>query len=315
MEILAKIYEKIVEYDTIIIHGHKRPDGDCYGSQFGLKNIIESTFKNKKVYVVGEHSNYVSFLGKMDIIEDSLYDKALCIVVDTATESRISDSRYKLGKELIKIDHHIPIDQYGDYIWVDPSFPSCGQMIAYFFKKYEDKLKLNKDGATALYTGIVTDTNRFKYRGVSRLTHELAGMLISYGVDIEEVDWQLSKESLEKFKFKAYILSKINFDKGFLYTIITQDDINKFEISDEEAASVVNLLGSIINYHVWFIAIEYKSEVRIRIRSNKYEIDRFANMYRGGGHKLAAGATLTSLEELPKFLSDLRKYLKGENKE
>src|SRR5690554_7654849 len=117
MEVLNDILRKIKMYNKIIIHGHQRPDGDCYGAQFGLKDVIKTTFPKKEVYVVGETSDYVSFVGTPDIIEDSRYEGALSIVVDTATEERISDKRYKLGREIIKIDHHIPVDQYGDLIW------------------------------------------------------------------------------------------------------------------------------------------------------------------------------------------------------
>src|SRR5574344_970490 len=97
------IIKKIKAYDRIIIHGHQRPDGDCYGAQFGLKDIIKNSFPEKEVYVVGETSDFVSFVGTPDRIEDALYEGALSIVVDTATEERISDKRYKLGKEVIKI--------------------------------------------------------------------------------------------------------------------------------------------------------------------------------------------------------------------
>ena len=122
---MQKILNRIKKYETIIIHGHKRPDGDCYGSQFGLKNIIQQSFPEKKVYVVGQRSAFVDFIGQMDVISDDVYKGALSIVVDTAVEDRISDERYKLGKEIIKIDHHIPVDDYGDIRWVDTSFPSC----------------------------------------------------------------------------------------------------------------------------------------------------------------------------------------------
>src|SRR5690554_7680354 len=105
--ILKTIYKKIKEYDKIIIYGHKRPDGDCYGAQFGLKDIIKSSFPNKVVYVTSEISEYVSFVGTPDIIvptdiEDSFYEDALSIVVDTATKDRVSNPKYVLGKEVIK---------------------------------------------------------------------------------------------------------------------------------------------------------------------------------------------------------------------
>ena len=64
--------------------------------------------------MVGERSDFVDFVGKVDTITDDVYQGALSIVVDTAVKDRISDSRYTLGKEIIKIDHHNSVDNYGD---------------------------------------------------------------------------------------------------------------------------------------------------------------------------------------------------------
>src|SRR5690554_2474392 len=309
MEVLNDILRKIKMYNKIIIHGHQRPDGDCYGAQFGLKDVIKTTFPKKEVYVVGETSDYVSFVGTPDIIEDSKYEGALSIVVDTATEERISDKRYRLGREIIKIDHHIPVDQYGDLIWVDTSFPSCAQMIAYFYNSF-DELLMSKTGATAMYVGIVTDTGSFRYRGVSKLTHEMAGLLVEKGADVVEIDNKLSKESIEVFRYKAHMLNSAIFDEGFVYGIVTQEDINEFGVSMEDAAAMVNLLGGIEGYDVWFLAVEYDTEIRLRIRSSSLEIDKLANLFEGGGHKMASGARLNSFKELDKFLNETREYIK-----
>lgn len=311
MEILNKILEKIKVYKTIIIHGHKRPDGDCYGAQFGLKDIIRNSFPEKEVYVVGETSDFVSFVGTPDIIEDSLYEGALAIVVDTATESRISDLRYKLAKEVIKIDHHIPVDDYGDYRWVDTTFPSCAQMIAFFYQTFDKELKMSKLGARAMYTGILTDTGRFRYRGVSKLTHELAGLLVEEGADVVEIDNYLSKETMEVFRYKANFLNNAKFDEGFVYNVITQEMMKEFNVSSEDAAAAVNLLGGIEGYNVWFIAIEYETEIRLRIRSNGMAIDKLANEFEGGGHRSASGAKLNSFDELDTFKDALRDYIKN----
>lgn len=300
--ILKQIYKKIKAYDTIIIHGHIRPDGDCYGAQFGLKNIIENAFPSKIVYVVGQTTDYVSFVGIPDMIEDYIYEGALSIVVDTATSERISDQRYLLGKEIIKIDHHIPVDQYGDLVWVDTSFPSCAQMIAYFSMQFK-QFKITKPGATAMYTGILTDTGRFKYRGVSRLTHEIAGMLLDHGADVEEIDSYLSRESMNATRFKGYIYS--NFEttkKGFIYLRITEEVIKEFNLTYEEASAVVNLLGGIEGFPVWAIFIENEDVIRVRLRSNGPDIDKVANQFRGGGHAKASGATLHSWDELKPFI-------------
>ena len=310
---MQKILNKIKEYETIIIHGHKRPDGDCYGSQFGLKNIIENSFPDKKVYVVGQTSAFVDFIGKTDEITDETYQGALSIVVDTAVEDRISDSRYSLGKEIIKIDHHIPVDDYGDIRWVDTNFPSCAQMIAYFYYKNKKELKLSLDGAIAMYTGIVTDTGRFRFRGVSKLTHQMAGMLLEKGVDVEYIDSKLSRESLEMISLKGYVYSNFVTTEGFIYLKMTRDIIEKFQVTDEQAASVVGLLGGIEGFPVWALFIEYPNEVRIRLRSNGPTINELANRFGGGGHAKASGARLESWEQLPEFIADVEAVVKDYN--
>lgn len=310
---MLKILNRIKKYETIIIHGHKRPDGDCYGSQFGLKNIIKESFPDKKVYVVGERSAFVDFVGTIDVITDDTYKNALSIVVDTAVEDRISDPRYKLGKEVIKIDHHIPVDDYGDIRWVDTNFPACSQMIAYFYHTYKKQLKISLEGAIAMYTGIVTDTGRFRFRGVSELTHQMAGMLIDKGVDVEYIDGKLGKETLEMIALKGYVYSNFVTTDGFIYLRMTRDIIEKFNVSDEQAASVVGLLGGIEGFPVWALFIEYPNEVRIRLRSNGPTINELANRYGGGGHAKASGCRLEGWEQLPEFIKDAEAVVKVYN--
>lgn len=309
MEIL-KLIEK---YKKIIIHGHIRPDGDCYGAQFGLKSIIKSSFPEKEVYVVGERSEFVSFIGEVDEVSDDVYNNALIIVVDTAIKERISDQRYKLGNYIIKIDHHISDDNYGDYNWVDTDAPSCAQMIATWFNKHENKLKLSKDGAIALYTGIVTDTGRFRYRGVSDITHKMAGLLIAYGADADYVDQKLSNESLEMVALKGYVYSNYIAKDGFIYVKLTKDLIESFNVSNEDASSVVNLLAGIDGYPVWALIIEYSDEIRVRLRSSGPVINELAEKYKGGGHARAAGATLSSWDELDTFSKDIAALIKDYN--
>jgi bifunctional oligoribonuclease and PAP phosphatase NrnA len=310
---MQRILNKIKSYDTIIIHGHKRPDGDCYGSQFGLKDIIQTSFPHKKVYVVGERSNFVDFVGQIDTISDDVYQNALSIVVDTAVKDRISDDRYTLGKEVIKIDHHIPVDNYGDLRWVDTSFPSCAQMITYFYYKFKNELELTKKGAIALYTGIVTDTGRFRFRGVSKLTHQLAGLLIEKGVDVEYIDSKLSKESLEMIALKGFVYSNFVTANGFVYLKMTRDIIEKYNVTDEQAASVVGLIGGIEGFPVWALFIEYPGEIRIRLRSSGPTIDKLANQYGGGGHAKASGARLDNWDQLNQFVKDAEEVVKAYN--
>ena len=120
-EIKLQILNKLKEYDRIMLFRHIRNDGDCVGATKGLKRIIELTWPEKEIYLIDDdRSEYLAFLGSDDgEVSDEIYANALGIVLDTASENRISNKKYTLCKELIKIDHHIPLEQYGDLQWVE----------------------------------------------------------------------------------------------------------------------------------------------------------------------------------------------------
>ena len=132
----------------------------------GLKTILSLTFPEKEIYLINEdYSDYVAFLGKEDEdIDESLYSDALCIVLDTGSADRISNSKYSLCRETVKIDHHIVAEPYGDVCWIEEQRSSTCEMIAGFYLAFRDELRINLFAATAIYTGMVTDSGRFRFR-------------------------------------------------------------------------------------------------------------------------------------------------------
>lgn len=304
--IQKQILEKIKEFNRIIIHMHIRPDGDCYGAGFGLKNILMESFPEKEVYVVGEKAEYVDFVGTPDVIEDELFKDALSIVVDTASEDRVSDQRFKLAKFVIKIDHHIPIADYGDLIYVDTTRPATAQIILEFYLKFQEELKINMAAATALYTGIVTDTGRFRFRSVNADTFIAVAHLLQFGLDFVDVLSRLSVKSENLMKLQGYVL--LNFQKtenGVAYIKMTPDVIERFDVSLEEATSLVNELSTLEDCPVWILFAEYENNiVRARLRSKGPAINELANKYDGGGHALACGANLGTWDKTDELLKD-----------
>jgi phosphoesterase RecJ-like protein len=304
--IQEQILEKIKEFKRIIIHMHIRPDGDCYGAGFGLKNIIKTSFPEKEVYVVGESADYVSFVGTPDVISDDLFTDALSIVVDTASEDRVSDQRFKLAKYVIKIDHHIPVSDYGDLIYVDTTRPATAQIILEFYLRFQEELKINMEAAIALYTGIVTDTGRFRFRSVTADTFVAVAHLLDFGVDFVDVLTRLSSKSENLMKLQGYVL--LNFQKtenGVAYIKMTPDIIEKFDVSLEEATSLVNELSTLEDCPVWMLFAEYENSiVRARLRSKGPAIDKLANKYDGGGHAMACGANLGTWDKTDELLKD-----------
>lgn len=309
---MEHILKKIKEFDTIIIHGHYRPDGDCIGSQYGLMHIIKATYPSKNVIITGETSDFVSFIGAPTLLEDeSLFENALSICVDCATSERLSDTRYNKAKYSIKIDHHIDVEKYGDYQYVDTTAPACAQIITEFYLKFKAELIMTKEAATALYVGISTDTGRFKFDSVNSRTFMAAAALVDFGVDLGYIDNQLSVETLQTLKLKGYCLSNFKMtENGFAYIIMKRDTINEFGVSDEDAAAQVSTISTIEGCPVWSIFMEYPTEIRIRLRSRGPVINLLAEEYGGGGHAKASGARLNDWTQLDEFVNNADKLVK-----
>ena len=302
---MQKIREYIEKYNRIIIHGHVRPDGDCIGSQYGLYYLIKDNYPEKEVYVTGTVSEFVSFVGRPELIDDALFEGALSICVDCATQDRLSDGRCVNSAEFIKIDHHIPVDNYGNYQYVDTTAPACAQIITELYLANKDDWKLSKEAANALYVGILTDTGRYKFDSVNSRTFMAAAALVDAGVSLGYIDNQLSIETLETLKLKGYILSNFKMtENGFAYVTLTREEIESFGVSDEDAAAQVSTISCIEGCPVWAILLEYsKEEIRIRLRSRGPVINLLAEEYNGGGHAKASGASLPSWEQLDEFVA------------
>ncbi|MCI9182789.1 MAG: bifunctional oligoribonuclease/PAP phosphatase NrnA [Acholeplasmatales bacterium] len=309
---MEKIKEYIEKYDTIIIHGHIRPDGDCIGTQYGLYYLIKDNYPHKKVYITGETSEFISFIGRPALVDESLFQDALSICVDCATSDRLSDTRVNLAKEYIKIDHHIPVDDYGNYQYVDITAPACSQIITELYMMYRNEWELSKEAAQALYVGITTDTGRFKFDSVNSRTFHAAAVLLDAGVDLGYIDNKLSVESLNTLKLKGHILSNFKMtDHGFAYAKLTRKEVESFGVSYEDAAAQVSTISTIEDCPVWALFLEYsEEEIRVRLRSRGPVINLLAEQYHGGGHAKASGATLYNWDELEGFVNKADELVK-----
>lgn len=319
-EIKKKILEKIKSYETIIISRHKRPDGDAVGSTMGLYKMLRLTYPEKKIFLDNEdYSEYVAFLGdEGEHPTDKDYENALVIVLDTGTADRISNERYTLGKELIKIDHHIDDKPYGDISWVEEERSSVCEMIADFYLTFRDELKLDKDAATCIFTGMVTDSGRFRYRGTGGETLRCAAALLDAGIDAEDIYAHLYMDDFDIIKFHAALTGKIKVTKnGVAHLHISRAMRRQRGLTMEEASNIVGIMDSIKGSLIWLAFIENDDgSTRVRLRSRYVEVQELATHYNGGGHACAAGATVYSREEEAALIAEadalIKKY-KEEN--
>lgn len=326
-EIFEEILSKIIENDSIIIHRHIRPDGDCIGSQSGLKQLILDNFPNKKVYAVGtEAPDYLKPMMIADEVSDDIYKDSLVIVCDTATEDRIYDERWKTGKFIIKIDHHDDSPEYGNLCYIDPESPSCCSILVRMAKQWGDRINVTKEAATYLYYGIITDTGRFKYRGVNGEVLENAGFLVNKGVDIQSMYDAMYVDELRVLKLKGYVLNNFKVTpNGVAYMYFTEKMMKKFGVDKIEAGNLVNEISTIKGCLIWVAFIDQmlpkdknnknkverpENEIRVRIRSRHVAVNEVATHYRGGGHLQACGSTIYSKKEMNSLLNELDATLK-----
>lgn len=313
--IKRRILDKIKQYDRIIVTRHFRPDGDAIGSSKGLARMLKLSFPQKEVYVINEDSSeYLAFLGGEDApIADEKYSDALVIVCDTATTDRISNKKFALAKEIVKIDHHIDVKPYGDLSWVEEERSSLCEMIADFWLTFKDELTLDKEGATYIFTGMVTDSGRFKFSSVDGETMRRAGALLDLGIDTEWIYANLNLDDFNVFKFEAYVYKKMKVTTdGVAYIYVDKAMQRKFKLTNEQASNVVSYLDDIKGAIVWLAFIENADgSIRVRLRSRFVTINTLAENYGGGGHDRACGATVHSKKEMKQMLSDANEIVKN----
>lgn len=313
-EVKSKILEKIESYQTIIVSRHIRPDGDAIGSTKGFVKILRDTYPEKNIYLVNEdYSDDLAFCGGEDTVSDEAYEGALQIVIDTGTRKRISNSKYSLAKEVIKIDHHIEADPYGDINWVEDFRAAAAEMIADFYVTFKDKLKMSVEAATYIYLGMVTDSSRFRHAEVTGETLRLAGTLLDLGVDTEKLFANLYIVEPERLRLKSYVYDNIKItENGVAYIYMSKAVQEQFGLTLEAASDVVSQLKEIRGSLIWIAFIDNTAEnsIRVRLRSRFLEINDVAKDYHGGGHAMAAGATVYSAEEMQALINDADKLLK-----
>ncbi len=302
-----RILEEITKYNRIILHRHNKPDGDALGSQIGLKHILKENFPKKEVYVVGDSAGRYDFMedSVMDEITDDLYEDALAVVLDCGSSHLISDERYKLAASTVRFDHHIFCEEICGLEIVDTSFESCCGLITDFAR--ECGLKVPSLAAKSLYTGMVTDSGRFRYDATSSRTFALASFLMEQDFDIEEIYRNLYAEDFEGKKLRAQFLLKVQFTKhnvAYIYTTLEElKTLNKdtFSISRGMVGTMADTKG----VDIWVNFTETEDGVLCELRSGCYNINPIAVKYGGGGHQKASGATVADKEEAMAMLADL----------
>ena len=302
-----QIKNAIERFDRILIHRHSRPDGDAMGSQIGLRELLRHNYPEKKIFAVGDSTGFFGFMegAVMDEVPDTAYEGALAIVLDCGAEHLISDTRWKTAAATARMDHHIFTGQLAEFEVIDTSFESCCGMVAALAE--ESGWALTPLAAKSLYTGMVTDSGRFRYDGTTARTFRLAAFLMEQPIDTNELFRQLYADDFESKKRKAQFVLKTRFSpKNVAYIYTTREEFEAMGLDTFTVSrAMVNTMADIRGVDIWVNFTETENGVLCELRSSRYNINPIAVKYGGGGHAKASGATVPDRDTAMAMLADL----------
>ncbi len=291
MNTYKEIINKIGEYNTVTIFGHKLPDGDCYGSAIGLKHLILDLYPEKKVYVLGSGLPlFYNLIGSMDVIENDIITNSLAILVDATDIGRSEDARISSALEIIKIDHHIENEKFEGIHYVDTKMSSTCELLLDMAHTLE--LKISPLAANALFLGMVTDTGRFMFCSNGEQLHKAIAQLYKIGIDDKEIFKRIALTDIKSYKFKNFLSTQAVFvTDNIVYCLISNEMIKKYDVTFAYASSLVNTLSGIENIKVWCLFTEREDgSYRCEFRSEgDINVQQIAVKYGGGGHHNASG--------------------------
>lgn len=315
-EELRHIIEK---NEYIVIFGHINPDGDCYGSQIGLRDLLRLNYPNKKVYAVGSGwRRFFNLIGNMDVVDDEIIKKSLAILVDGNDLMRMEDQRIHAAKEFIKIDHHMENNKFteGKFVIDDNANSTCELIVKFI---WEAKWKVNPTICNALFLGILTDTGRFQFIEDFPIAFKEASYLCENGADPKAINKILNITNEDALKFKGYVFTHYHkTETGVFYLTFKYKTLEELRVSPNKAGGMVNLLNNVLGYPIWaFFCENEDGTCHAEFRSSGPGVQPVAAKYGGGGHYHAAGVTLADMnqETIQMIIDDLDTVIKEYQRE
>jgi nanoRNase/pAp phosphatase (c-di-AMP/oligoRNAs hydrolase) len=298
------IVEAIEKAPVITIFRHVNPDMDALGSQLGLKQAILDLYPDKKVYALGNMSKEGAV---MDEADDETIANSLAIVLDSANSPRVDDDRWKLAKESLRIDHHVPVEEFCDIEWLDPSASATCEMIANLLEK-EGK-HISGKAAQWLYNGLTADNVRFTTSATSRKSFEAAAYLVDEGADVVRSNVANFGISYNDYKYENSVRYHSNLDGAFLYSIMEQEDYLRCGMNFNLAKEKVYALARIRSVKIWalFTRMEDGLHFSCSLRSRDTLVRDIAEKYGGGGHDFASGIKDLSADQVYEIITACKK--------
>jgi phosphoesterase RecJ-like protein len=314
---IASLTELLAQPRKIVITTHHKPDGDAMGSSLGLYNYLIQQGHHAKVITPTDYPDFLAWLpGNGDVIiytdnkDESaalISDADLIFCLDFNALGRINEMGELVGKSnalKIMIDHHLEPEDFDDYRYWDINACATAQLVYLFItEELKHKDLVNKDVATCLYTGIMTDSASFRLPNTTSAVHRIAADLIDAGA----VNWRINdlvynNSSEIRLRFLGHCLSEklvVLPEYNTAYISVNKEELDKYEVITGDTEGIVNYALSITGMRLAAFIVERPDKVKLSLRSkDEFPANEICKKYfNGGGHRNAAGGTSTeSLE-------------------
>lgn len=297
---MARAAETLAGAGSIGIVGHVGPDGDALGSMIALALAArgaghDAVASFDEPFVVPDE---MSFLDDSTLVPPSEFptDLDVGVVVDTSVPDRVGALRTPLeaAGTLVVVDHHRSEGAWGDVVVLEPERAATAELVYDLIVRLG--WEITPEVATALYTGIVTDTGRFQYEATSPRTHRIAAELLSTGFPQDRVGQKLFEEApFGYYTVAARVLDRAVLDEEhrFVWSVMTLADLEEAGIAHHQTDALIDLVRMAAGTEVACLLKErspgtYKGSLRSR---GTVDVAAIARAFGGGGHRNAAGFT------------------------
>lgn len=307
------ILNDIKNINNIYIAGHTNPDGDAVGSTFSFALAMKKLGKTP-VILIDKYDDKFNVLKGKEYIFTSDYDilnPEIVFAIDCGSKDRLGKVAEVFERASItyNIDHHISNTNFADNNIINGYASSASEIVYEIIKDFID---IDKDIASAIYTGILLDTGGFMHNCTAKRTHQIAGELVSCGVDTPFIHSKMLKEhTLTQVKVFNKALENLIVSDGVAYTTLTQHEINECNALTSDLDGIVEYILNISGVFVSMLATERGDKlIKLSFRSKNVDVNSVAQMFGGGGHILAAGAGVNS-DDIKKVTEEAVNELKS----
>jgi len=311
----AEIADVLREHETFLVLSHVRPDGDALGSEIAIGLALRHMGKKVKVWNEEGLLEKFSFFPGGEIVTlppNEPEDFDVVLALDTATRQRLGDNCLAAVGETkvwINIDHHPSNPRYGNLNHIDSTAPATGQILFEFLQS--QKLPLDQQIAENLFAAISTDTGSFQYPQTTARTFEIAADILRCGINVGRLSQQLYESyPRRRIELLRVLLDRMHFagDGKVAYFSLPLATANELGVIPEDNEGLIDHLRAIqgVIIAIFFEELE-DGKIRVSMRSKdpRADVCEICLRFKGGGHKLAAGARVPgTLEDVAKRVVD-----------